>query len=311
MEQLRDIVKIENSMIAKFAQKECVANPKVSIVIPAYNTENFIAKCLLSLIGQTLKDIEIIVVDDGSTDGTLSIVKQFSESDARIKVISQSNQKQGAARNRGVEHARGEYIGFVDSDDWIDFEYYEKLYLAAKKYDSDLALATNVRIGNGKTKKRLNITEEVFVTTLQDKIEISNQAKNPCPTNKIYRKSMLEKNSIVWPEGVYCEDKLYTIQAIFYANGLVTVPGVNYYYFRNLNSTVHGKSKKLVIDKNNARRAVLEFLKAQNVELINDDFWALKFEKRIFDIPIWVVKEYLNSEKVFLFGLKVKEIRKG
>ena len=104
-----------------------MTNIKVSVIIPAYNTENQITKCLNSVLNQTLKEIEIIVIDDGSTDNTLELINNFKLTDSRITVISQENKKQGAARNRGIEIAKGEYIGFVDSDDYIDRDYYEKL----------------------------------------------------------------------------------------------------------------------------------------------------------------------------------------
>ena len=232
---------------------------KVSVIVPVFNTEKFIDKCLTSLINQTLCDIEIICVNDGSTDNSPAILEKYVQIDSRIKVLSQENKKQGAARNAGLKIAEGEYIGFVDSDDWVDLDYYEKLYNTAKKYDADIALATNVRIGNGKTKKRLEITEEKVATSLQEKIDIGNQAKNPCPTNKIYRHTMLKNNNITWPEGVYCEDKLFTIKAVYYANKIVTTPGVNYYYFRNPDSTVNTKSKKHTLDKNKAKKDVIEF----------------------------------------------------
>ena len=302
----------EIELIQQKCVKETFKNPKVSIIIPAYNTEKYIFKCLYSLIAQTLKEIEIIVINDGSTDSTPFIIKKFSDADGRIKIITQSNQKQGAARNAGVKIASGEYVGFVDSDDWVDSNYFEKLYNAATKYNSDIALATNVRIGNGKTKKRLNIIEEVFVTSLQEKIDISRQVKNPCPTNKIYKREMLEKNNVVWPEGVYCEDKLFTMQAIYYANGLVTVPDVNYYYFRNPNSTVNSKKQKkskiLIQHKNLARRAVLEFLKEKDVHIRDKEFWAVKKEYKILGLSIYKILESLHSERhVLLSFIKIRE----
>ena len=297
----------DDSEIKENCVKEAFEKPKVSIIVPAYNTEKYISKCLISLIKQTLKEIEIIIINDGSNDSTPIIIKKFTDIDGRIKVISQFNQKQGAARNNGMKIAKGEYIGFVDSDDWVDLDYYEKLYNSAKKYDSDIALATNVRIGNGKTKKRLNITEEVFVTTLQDRIDISNQVKNPCPTNKIYRREMLLKNKITWPEGVYCEDKLFTIQAIYYANGLVTVPNVHYYYYRNPNSTVNSKMKGLTKDKDNAKRAVLEFLKDKNADIRDKDFWAITKEIKFCKIPIYTEKESLYTKKLLLCGINIFE----
>lgn len=113
---------------------------KVSIIVPFFNTEKYIEKCLNSLVNQTLSDIEIICVNDGSTDNSMITVRRFALKDSRIKIIEQQNLKQGAARNNGMKIAQGEYIGFVDSDDWVDLDYFERLYNAAKKYDSDIAL---------------------------------------------------------------------------------------------------------------------------------------------------------------------------
>ena len=276
---------------------------KVSVIIPVFNTEKYISKCLSSLVNQTLDDIEIICVNDGSTDNSLEIIEKIANNDARIKIINQEHKKQGAARNAGLRIAEGEYIGFVDSDDWIDLNYYEMLYNTAKKYDADIALATNVRIGNGKTKKRLEITEEKTAETLQEKIDIGNQVKNPCPTNKIYRHSMLKENNIIWQEGVYCEDKLFTIQAIYYANKIVTVPDVNYYYFRNPNSTVHTKSEKHTLDKNNAKKAVLNFLREQNAQIRDKEFWAITDQKKFLSLPLLTKKESLKTAKYYLLGL--------
>ena len=229
------------------------------------------------------------------------------QKDDRIKIIEQENKKQGAARNNGIKNAVGEYIGFVDSDDWVDKDYFEKLYDAAKKYNSDIALATNVRIGNGKTKKRLNIEKEEFKTSLQDKFDICALAKNPCPTNKIYRTSFLKYREIFYPENCYCEDKLFVTKAVYFANGVVTVPGVNYYYFRNPNSTVNSKIKKhttrLIQDKNNAKRAVLDFLKEQKADVRDREFWAITKEIKIFNFSILTKKESLHTKVWCLFGI--------
>ena len=284
---------------------------KVSIIVPVYNTEKFLEKCLRSLVSQTLKEIEIICVDDGSVDNSLNIIKKFAKEDSRIKVIEQENKKQGAARNNGTKIAKGEYIGFVDSDDWVDIDYYEKMYIAAKKYDSDIALATNIRIGNGKTKKRVNIEKEEFYTDLQSKFDVCNQWKNPCPTNKIYRLSMLKENNVTWPEGCYCEDKLFTVQAVYWANGVVTVPNVNYYYYRNPKSTVNLASsshvKKCTEDKNASKKAVLDFLRKKNAPLRDGEFWEVLFEKRIFGIQVFSLQKSLRLKRFVLLGIKVWE----
>lgn len=287
---------------------------KVSVIVPVYNAEKYLEKCLNSLVGQTLKDIEIICVDDGSTDNSYKIAQGFALKDNRIKLFKQENLKQGAARNNGTNQATGEYIGFVDSDDWVDLNYFEKLYNAAKKYDSDIALATNVRIGNGKTKKRLKIEKEVFVTNLQEKIDITSQVKNPCPTNKIYRASFLKNNNIMWPEGVYCEDKLFTIQAVYYANGVVSVPEIHYYYYRNPSSTVNSKAKKhlkkISIDKENAKLDVVNFLKEKKAQIRDKEFWAVKKRIKFLGVTLMLIKTSVYSEKYLLFSIfPIKEVK--
>ena len=275
--------------------------PKISIIIPVYNTEKYLVKCLDSLLYQSLEDIEIICINDGSTDNSQQILNYYAKKDKRIKVIHQENKKQGAARNRGVEIATGEYIGYVDSDDWVDFDYYEELYYAAKKHNLDIALATNIRIGNGKTKKRLKIEKEQIAYSLQEKIDLCNQFNNECPTNKIYRRDFLLKNNIIWPEGVYCEDKIYTLKAVFGANGIVSVPDVNYYYFRRPNSTVKS-NKQSKIDKNTAKKEVIKFLKENNANIRDKEIWATKKEFKIFGIPFLTIKESLRTEKFCLFS---------
>ena len=112
---------------------------KISIIVPVYNCAKYIKKCLDSLINQTFKNIEIILVNDGSTDNSEEIIQSYD--DNRIVYIKQKNQGPSAARNLGIDLAKGEYIGFVDSDDWIDADYYEKLYNAIA---ANNAIITNI-----------------------------------------------------------------------------------------------------------------------------------------------------------------------
>ena len=112
--------------------------PKVSVVIPIYNAENYLRQCLNSIVGQTLRDIEIICVDDGSTDTSLSIIHEYAQKDPRIKVISKPNSGYGHSMNVGLDAATGEYFGIVDSDDYILPEMYETLYYYAHKDDLDV-----------------------------------------------------------------------------------------------------------------------------------------------------------------------------
>ena len=128
-------------------------NIKVSIIIPVYNVERYLPKCLDSVINQTLRDIEIICIDDCSTDGSYEILQEYASKDDRIIVLKQeTNQGQGVARNRGIDIAKGEYIGFVDPDDWIELDMYEKMYNQAKNLNSEIVIC-NINRYNEESKK--------------------------------------------------------------------------------------------------------------------------------------------------------------
>ena len=118
---------------------------KISIIVPCYNVEKYLEKCLDSLINQTLRDIEIICVNDGSNDLTPDILKRYAASDKRIQIINRENGGLSAARNTGLVHAQGEFVAYVDSDDWVDLNFYEKLYNSAKKYNAEIAVGSIYR----------------------------------------------------------------------------------------------------------------------------------------------------------------------
>ena len=122
--------------------------PKISIIIPVYNVEKYLKRCVESLTNQTLKDIEIILVDDESTDSSPIICDELAKQDARIKVIHKKNEGAGLSRNVALKIAEGEYIGFVDSDDFVAEDMFESLLNTAEKYGSDLVLS-NVRFVDG------------------------------------------------------------------------------------------------------------------------------------------------------------------
>ena len=112
----------------------------ISVIVPAYNVEQYIGKCLDSILGQTYPNLEIILIDDGSTDGTGEICEAYRERDSRIIVVHQQNQGALAARNAGIEQAQGKYIGFVDGDDWISERMYQELHGLLKRYDAEVAV---------------------------------------------------------------------------------------------------------------------------------------------------------------------------
>lgn len=187
---------------------------KVSIIVPAYNREKEIAGCIKSLINQTLKEIEIIVIDDGSTDNTSEAVKAFD--DARIKLIKTENRGQGLARNTGISIAKGEYIGFVDSDDDVSPVMYEKMYEKAIEFNADMVQCCTSFIKSSGTSIKPKLENE-FVDII-DSFEYvkafyctSKHTNGPC--NKILSAQFLRETGLQFPDSkvFYCEDLMFNL----------------------------------------------------------------------------------------------------
>ncbi len=136
---------------------------KVSIIVPVYNTEKYLRKCLISLVNQTLHDIEIICVNDGSTDNSLAVLNEFAKKDARIKVIDKENEGQSAARNLAIQQAQGEFLGFVDSDDWVDLKYFEELYNTAKNIIATLHAQVSKDVKSIEPQSKRNIKNQPYI----------------------------------------------------------------------------------------------------------------------------------------------------
>ena len=276
---------------------------KVSVIIPVYNTEKYLKKCLNSIINQTLKDIEIIIVNDGSTDNSLNICNEFVKKDERIKLINKENEGLSAARNTGLKLATGEYIGFVDSDDWLSLDFYEKLYENASQNDADIAYGDIVRKSNKIHKLRRNLTEIAVFTDNLDKIYNIKNLSLGCVWDKIYRKSLLDNNNLEFEKGVYYEDGRFLVQAIYYANKIVSVPNIYYYYFINPKSIVKSqRTQKKIDDKIMCRIFILNFLADKKIKLKKGEFLTVIYKIRLFGLTLFVIKEDNFVKVYYLFG---------
>ncbi|KAF5078554.1 Undecaprenyl-phosphate 4-deoxy-4-formamido-L-arabinose transferase [anaerobic digester metagenome] len=212
---------------------------KVSVVIPVYNVEEYLKKCLNSVVNQTLSEIEVICVDDGSTDNSLQILEEYAEKDDRIRVISKENGGIASARNKGMEYATGEYIGFVDSDDWIELNMYEKLYENAKFYASDMVMCSAHRFDNITHELKYDMpyfTLERFDETFDDCVFNHNKTKDfffdicVTPWNKLYKSEFLEEIGVKFHEGLDFEDNTFFYETYLKASKLSLVRDFLYYY---------------------------------------------------------------------------------
>lgn len=224
---------------------------KISVIIPVYNSEKYISDCLNSIINQSLKDIEIICINDGSTDNSLNILNKYALKDSRIKVITQVNTGNGAgsARNRGIENAKGEYISFIDSDDYIDADYLQKMYKAAKEYDADVACSGVIREKGNEHKIQLKFKEIKISNNPNNNLKISKSLPYPYPWNKLYKREFIISYGIKYVEDIYFEDLIFTPFVITKAEKLISVPDVFYHYVERKNSVATTNS-----DINNSDR---------------------------------------------------------
>ena len=214
---------------------------KVSIVVPVFNTSKYLRQCLESIINQTLRDIEIICVDDGSNDNSLNILKEYQQHDSRIKVLTQKHKKQGAARNYGISVASGEYIGFVDSDDWCELDMFEKLYKRAKETDSDITMCAVTTFNDNNSNEysksntyaNLDIFPKEFFNRVFSPTDTLDFFMDICvyPPNKIIRRELINSNNIKFPEGINnYEDGAFFFNTWFYASRISLIKFYGYYY---------------------------------------------------------------------------------
>ena len=244
---------------------------KLSIIVPVYNVEKYLPKCLESLIKQTLKDIEIICVNDGSMDNSLAILKEFASKDSRIRIIDNQHQGVAKTRNTGIEQSTGEYIGFVDSDDYIDIDFFEKLYNSATKSNSDIAIASILKHKNFFNIYNAKYTKEEIAITIQDKIKLCEDKKHFFfyAWNKIYHSGFIKENNIKFSEGQIYEDVMFAIKALYYSNKIISVYGTKYHYIEHENSLTKYKDKtgEKEQDLVKAYSELQEFCNSKNIEI--------------------------------------------
>ena len=281
-----------------------IAQPKITVIIPCYNVEKYVIQCLETLVKQTFKNIEIICIDDGSTDCTNEILSRFCQHDKRIKIVTQQNSGVSVARNKGLMLAKGEYISFIDSDDWIDENYFEKLLSAIERNNCDIAVATIIRKRKYFQKNRVHYTKEVVYKTLQEKINICKIPQCCYTVNKLYKKNLVKDN--YFEEGKFFEDVLWLPQILKKADKLVTVTNTNYYYRVTKGSIVKTTSNKKQNDSYSAKKFIINFFDENNLILPKKQRIITKEIKYFLGIPWLKIKEFNELLNLKNFGLEIR-----
>ena len=206
----------------------------LSVIIPAYNVEKYIKRCINSVLSQDLKNIEIIVIDDGSKDKTSDICLEISKNNKNIIYKKVQNRGCSAARNLGISMAKGKYIAFLDSDDWVDLDMYINMVEEAEKNQADIVIC-----GFKKLDENKNLLSTVKIpkrNTKDEYIDCTTEwFSSPC--NKIYKRDLLEKNDIKFLLNIYTgEDMFFNFICFFYSKNIISLDEPYYNYFMNQNS---------------------------------------------------------------------------
>ena len=203
---------------------------KVSVIMPVYNAETYLEEAIECLICQTLKEIEIICVDDGSTDRSLEILEEYSKRDDRIKILHQRNLYAGVARNNGLKQANGEFVIFLDSDDLFERGLLEKTYKQGKKVNADIVLFGGecFNVDNGEHKERPDFLRKEYIgdKSVFSRKDIPEKIFNittPCPWTKLYSRKFIEREKLQFQELQHTNDAFFVLLSLALANKITYI----------------------------------------------------------------------------------------
>lgn len=246
---------------------------KVSVIIPVYNTEDYLKECIESLVNQTLREIEILIVNDGSTDSSFEIMKEFKNKYPNIiKIFDKVNGGQASARNYALPFAQGEYLGFVDSDDWVDSTMYEEMYEKAEKEDADIVICDMVDHFPDRTVCYPS-------SRFENKFKVT-----PSACNKLFKRSLVKED--VFPVGLWYEDFEFTTMQLMKTDCISVIhKGLYHCHCREVSTMYNNNS-----EKNQDILVVLEHL----VEYVEKNGWYEKYKN---------VLEYLYIDHVLITSI--------
>ena len=263
---------------------------KVSVILPVYNIENYVSKCLDSVINQTLKDIEIICINDCSSDSSKDIVLKYAKKDKRIKLINhEENQGLGFARNTGIINSQSDYLVFIDPDDYVSYNFVEELYDTSVKYGADMVFTNNMYTVNEKSGKikpfyhnRINIWKKDFKNNWKEGISrfnVNTPEKENTPEyplvavwNKLYKKAFITNNNLKFQNYIVAEDSEFFYKYLVYNPKMYYNNNAKYYYVQRKSSAVHSieKDEKTVSDALSVFSNIFNFYKEKKVNLLKE-----------------------------------------
>lgn len=284
--------------------------PKVSVIIPCYNVEKYLDRCMKSIVGQTLQEIEIILVDDKSPDGTPQSCNEWAGKDNRVKVIHKTqNEGLGYARNTGLEHATGEYVAFVDSDDFVGLDMYETLYNKAVGEKADVVYS-NCYFYKSENQKhiRYDVTEDTSFVGKKEVDDFLLDIVGPLPSfphnvkymmsvwHAIYKRRILEDNHIcfVSERELISEDLVFDIDYLHHCNKIIYLKDAFYYYCDNGESL----SRKLDKTRYNRHKIWLDAIERRLKDLYTPETYKLHYQRQQIHVLLYSLSQTLKIKNL-------------
>lgn len=258
--------------------------PTISIIVPVYKVEPYLRRCLESIQNQTFTDWECILIDDGSPDNSGSICDEYAQKDERFRVIHQENAGVAAARNAGLDDAKGEWIGFVDADDWIEGEMFSCLHSCAVGNNAEVVVSGIVETDG--TSEGIKHPIKNGCLGIPNDFEWYTQG----PWAKLFSHALLRKYNILFPEGIaLAEDLFFTFQVFIKAEKILGIDKIFYNYFQNHNSAVHLMTEKKIFDEVYVLKRIEQILTTEN--------------NYTEDWKRWLVQKKDETKKNFIYSL--------
>lgn len=247
-----------------------MSKPLISVIVPVYNVEKYLGKCVDSILAQTYENLEIILVEDGTGDGCGAICDAYAAQDPRVRVIHKENGGLSSARNAGMDIARGEYFGFVDSDDWIEPETYETLLNLAEKYDADLVSGSRYDVAEPTGERTLGLHHEkeecISAMEMLGRVFVWDGCDSAA-WDKLYRRHLFA--DIRYPLGMYSEDIAIFYKLMEKANRVALCPKPLYNYLHRENSITTAKLSEKTFHYPNHTEVIYPYICANHPQLKN------------------------------------------
>lgn len=277
--------------------------PLISVIIPVYNAESFLSTCLEYLIHQTYKNLEFVIVDDGSTDNSASVYKKYAKRDNRFKIVHQENSGPANARNKGLAMATGDYVHFHDSDDYVEQDYYEKIVNAITLSDADVICGEVVETGYMfPTFDRVHI-----LCSLMDKIVVTRANLFNVVWRFVYKRSFLKKHKLKYPTNMFIgEDTQFMMRATYHAETIATAPGAKYHCIsmpsslgKNASKIMRGRANGVVAEHAEYNNFMSESGMQQMLSDINNGVLISRERYEFLRLPLLMKKHYSNGDIKF------------